>query len=110
MFGKDPKLAAGEGRHPDGFQFMQTKEDMDDRRKLSHVVPKPLSVWQRFLDRLSNKHTRIVYDPFLGSGTTLIAAENLSRQCRAVEISPGYCAVALQRYLDTFGIRGELVG
>ena len=50
----------------------------------------------------------LVYEPFLGSGTTLIAAENLGRQCRAVEISPGYCAVALQRYLDTFGIRGEL--
>jgi DNA modification methylase len=52
----------------------------------------------------------IVYEPFSGSGTALIAAENLSRQCRAVEISPGYVAVALQRYLDAFGIRGELAG
>jgi hypothetical protein len=49
-------------------------------------------------------------DPFLGSGTTLIAAENLSRQCRAVELSPGYVAVALQRYLGTFGIEAELIG
>lgn len=37
------------------------------------------------------------------------AGENLSRQCRAVEISAGYVAVALQRYLDTFGIRAELI-
>ena len=53
---------------------------------------------------------QVVYEPFSGSGTTMIAAENLSRQCRAVEIAPGYVAVALQRYLDAFGIRGELVG
>jgi DNA modification methylase len=50
-----------------------------------------------------------IYDPFLGSGTTIIAAENLGRQCRAVEISPGYVAVALERYQATFGIEPELV-
>ncbi len=52
----------------------------------------------------------IVYDPFLGSGTTIIAAENLSRQCRAVEISPAYCAVALDRYKRAFNIEPELIG
>lgn len=49
------------------------------------------------------------FDPFAGSGTTLIACENLGRYGRAVEISPAYCAVILQRYLDSFQIRGELV-
>lgn len=38
----------------------------------------------------------------------IIAAENLSRQCRAIEISPAYVAVALQRYYDTFQIRPYL--
>ncbi len=52
---------------------------------------------------------QIVYEPFSGSGTTIIAAENLARQCRAVEISPGYVGVALQRYADAFGITPELV-
>jgi DNA modification methylase len=47
--------------------------------------------------------------PFSGSGTALIAAENLSRQCRAVEISPGYVAVALERYATAFGIEPELI-
>jgi len=50
-----------------------------------------------------------VFEPFGGNGTTLIAAENLSRQCRAVEISPAYVAVALQRYQDAFGITAELL-
>jgi len=51
----------------------------------------------------------IILDPFSGSGTTIIAAENLSRQCRACEISPPYVAVTLQRYQDAFNITPELV-
>lgn len=46
---------------------------------------------------------------FNGSGTNIIAAENLSRQCRAVEIHPPYVAVTLQRYYDAFGIEPELM-
>jgi DNA modification methylase len=44
-----------------------------------------------------------VYDPFLGSGTTLIAAEKLNRRCYAIEISPEYTAIALQRWVDLTG-------
>ncbi|MCK5644812.1 MAG: DNA modification methylase, partial [Gammaproteobacteria bacterium] len=39
-----------------------------------------------------------VADFFLGSGSTLIACENLNRKCRAVEISPAYVAVAIERW------------
>lgn len=39
-----------------------------------------------------------VYEPFSGSGTTIIAGENLGRQVRAIEISPAYVAVALERF------------
>ena len=38
-----------------------------------------------------------VYDPFIGSGTTLVAAEQLGRTCYAMEIHPPYVAVALER-------------
>lgn len=51
----------------------------------------------------------IVYEPFSGSGTTLIACQNLSRRCRAVEISPAYVAVALQRFVDAFQIEPRLL-
>ena len=44
-----------------------------------------------------------VYEPFSGSGTTIIACENLGRKCRAVEISPAYVAVAIQRWADHCG-------
>ena len=39
----------------------------------------------------------------------IIACENLARQCRAVEISPGYVAVALERYFQAFNIKPELI-
>jgi DNA modification methylase len=45
----------------------------------------------------------LIYDPFSGSGTTIIACEQLGRRCRAVEISPAYVAVALQRWADATG-------
>jgi len=53
--------------------------------------------------------SEIIYEPFSGSGTTIIACERLGRKCRAVEISPAYCAVAIQRWVDVTGGTPELV-
>jgi DNA modification methylase len=39
-----------------------------------------------------------VYEPFSGSGTTLIAAEMTGRACHAIELSPAYVDVAVQRW------------
>jgi DNA modification methylase len=44
----------------------------------------------------------IVYEPFNGSGTTLVACENLGRRGRGIEISPAYCAVTLERMSQAF--------
>ena len=46
-------------------------------------------------------HEGDVYDPFLGSGTTMVAAEQLNRTCYGMEIDPGYCGVVLERMSDT---------
>jgi DNA modification methylase len=67
-----------------------------------HGSVKPMSVVSDLLSRISTSG-QIIYEPFSGSGTTLIACENLKRQCRAIEISPGYVAVALQRWADHTG-------
>ena len=40
-----------------------------------------------------------VYDPFVGSGTTLIASEQLNRKCYAMEIDPVYCDVVVNRWI-----------
>lgn len=47
--------------------------------------------------------TGSVYDPFLGSGTTLIAAEQLGRTCYGIEISPKYVDVICKRYTNLTG-------
>lgn len=45
----------------------------------------------------------IVADPFLGSGTTLIACEQLGRKCVGIELSPAYCDVICRRYTKYSG-------
>ena len=44
-----------------------------------------------------------IYDPFSGSGTTIIAAEQLGRHCYAMEIEPKYCDVAVKRWEQLTG-------
>ena len=44
----------------------------------------------------------VVFEPFTGTGTTMVACQNLNRKCRGIEISPDYCAVILQRMHDAF--------
>lgn len=50
-----------------------------------------------------------VYDPFLGSGTTIIAAEATGRIALAMEIDPVYVDVCVQRWEEFTGKKAELV-
>jgi len=45
----------------------------------------------------------IVIDPFLGSGSTLIAPEKTGRRCRTIELDPVYVDLAIQRYQSLTG-------
>jgi len=62
---------------------------------LGHGTQKPVECMAR---PIRNHHSLAVYDPFLGSGTTLIAAESLSRQCFGLELKPEYLQVAIDRW------------
>jgi DNA modification methylase len=48
-----------------------------------------------------------VYDPFVGSGTTIIAAEMTGRVCHALEIAPAYCDVTVERWQNFTGRKAE---
>ena len=52
----------------------------------------------------------LAYDPFLGSGTTLIAAEQLGRTCYGMEISPAYCDVIVKRWETLTGQKATREG
>ena len=54
---------------------------------------------------LSNDY---VYDPFGGSGTTLIACEKTNRKCLMMEISPHYCDVIIKRWQKFTGKKAIL--
>jgi DNA modification methylase len=70
----------------------------DARRGLEdHPTVKPPTMLVDALFDLTNRR-EIVLDPFLGSGSTLIAAERTGRCCRGVELDPLYIDVILRRY------------
>jgi len=66
-----------------------------------HLTQKPVGLFQWCIKKA--EMSEFIYDPFLGSGTTLIACENLNRKGRGIEIDPGYAAVAIQRWVDLTG-------
>lgn len=68
--------------------------------KRLHPTQKPIELMEFCINLFG---AQIIYDGFLGSGTTIIACERLGRKCRAVEISPAYVAVAIQRWVDVTG-------
>ncbi len=102
-YGKDPYLQNGLGSRPDSIVLAT-----DRQGELGHPVIKPLAVWQWLLERGSCKQKDKVLDIFLGSGTTMVAAERLNRICYGIEIEPKYVAVALQRMAD-MGLKPELI-
>ena len=70
-----------------------------------HGTQKPLECMARPI----RNHEGDVYDPFLGSGTTMVAAEQLGRICYGMEIEPKYVAVTLER-MSGMGLEPKLAG
>jgi DNA modification methylase len=83
------------------FSTIWNLEGIAQSERPNHPTPKPIEVFIRPMKH----HTRkgdVCYEPFCGSGTQIIAAQNMERKCLAIEISEEYCAVILQRMEDAF--------
>jgi DNA modification methylase len=81
----------------------------DARRGLKdHPTVKPTALLQDALLDVSNRRD-VVIDPFLGSGSTLIAADKTGRLCRGVELDPLYVDVIIRRYEAVSGQAAVLV-
>jgi DNA modification methylase len=74
----------------------------------SHPTQKPVALYAWSIKAVCDD-ANTIGDPCSGSGTTIIACEQLGRKCRAIEISPAYVAVALQRWADATGKTPKLV-
>ena len=77
-------------------------------KKRFHPTQKPQELVKWFLDRYSKEKQTIV-DLFGGSGSTLIACEQLDRKCYMMELDPKYCDVILQRWENLTGQKAVLL-
>lgn len=71
-----------------------------------HGAVFPIAVASHYIGHLCNQ-CNAIYEPFCGSGTTIIAAEQLNRKCYGMEISPQYCDVIVKRWEDFTGRKAE---
>ena len=71
-----------------------------------HPTQKPVELYHWILDKVTSP--KIVSELFIGSGSTMVACEQLKRKCWGIEISPAYCAVTIQRMAD-MGIKPERI-
>jgi len=87
--------------------YFQTACGFNDAE--GHPCPKPVA-WGAWLCERAVESGGIIFDPFLGSGTTLIAAEQLGRRCYGIEIEPRYVDVIVKRWEKLTGKRAKLEG
>jgi len=88
LYGSAPNL--NKGAKPTAIAKTATAE------KTGHPVAKPL-VWMRWVVSLAAQADEVVIDPFMGSGTTLVAAKDMGLKAIGVEISERYCEIAARR-------------
>jgi hypothetical protein len=94
--------------HPfshDCYQVSEVSGELDDSLGW-HGSVKPIAIVKDLMARICAEGSE-VFDGFLGSGTTMVAAEQLGRVCRGMELEPKYVAVCLER-LKGLGLEPKL--
>lgn len=86
---------------------------VEEKERFEHATPKPVDMIKRIIKSSSSENSLII-EPFLGSGTTLIACEKTNRKCFGMELDEKYCQVIIQRWCDYTGkteikINGQLI-
>ena len=80
-----------------------------DEEKYDHPTQKPVELMRRPILN-HTKRGELVYEPFLGSGTTLAAAELTDRVCLGIELDPRYVDVVVKRWQALSGKKAKLDG
>lgn len=88
------KLAKKANAHGDVWEFGQESKNQ-------HPAPFPVDLIERII---SSTTAKTILDPFMGSGTTALAAKNLNRQFIGIDISPEYCEMAQHRLQNPLSI------
>ena len=95
----------GAQAHWQGGHKASTLWEIDNPRKseTGHSAQKPVECMQRAI----HNHRGDVYDPFVGSGTTVIAGEQEGRSVYAIEIEPAYIDVSVKRWEEFTGQKAQ---
>jgi DNA modification methylase len=98
----------GKNAHWQGSRTQSTLWHIDKpvKSETGHSTQKPIECMKRPIEN-NSKAGETVYDPFVGSGTTLIAAEMTARKCYAIEIDPAYCQVVIERWQNFTGKKAK---
>ncbi len=97
LFYPGPDHEWGSGRPSDVVNHARTGNEL-------HPTQKPVSLLAEVIGWTKG----LIFDPFMGSGTTLIACEQLGRRCFGVELSPNYCDVIVARWEALTGKKATL--
>lgn len=99
----------GKTGHYDGGRKQSTLWQIDKPQKseTGHSTQKPVECMKRPIENNSSPG-QAVYEPFSGSGTTIIAAEMTGRCCHAIELNPSYVDVAIERWQKFTGQEATL--
>lgn len=89
------------------YIYSETWQGVVRSEKIQHPTQKPTGLFAWCLEK--GKAGNTIFDPFLGSGTTLIACEQTGRICYGCEISPEYAAVIIQRWETLTGDQATLI-
>lgn len=97
-------VRSGGTGHWQGDKKQTTVWDIERPRKseTGHSTQKPIECMKRPIEN-NSRPGDLVYEPFSGSGTTIIACEMTGRKCRAIELSPAYVDVAVRRWQTLTG-------
>jgi DNA modification methylase len=91
-----------------GFESSTIIREKRPRRSDLHPTMKPIALVAKMLKNSCLKYDRVL-DPFGGSGSTLIACEQLGLKASLIELDPKYCDVIIKRWETLTGLKAELV-
>jgi DNA modification methylase len=91
-----------DGEYRSSLGWFETNQDKQGvEKKETHGAGMPILTAQKMV-AIHSRENAVVFEPFLGTGTTMVAVENLGRKCYATEISPSFAALSLERMATAF--------